>query len=301
MENIFDDKKKAIEQLKRDKHTLLEGYVTEFIFEKQFLLKNQSQYTKGWWMATYKDVKIFFIVKSDLNSLDEEIINILEENNECWKVDLKEEELVFSNKTEILSKEEFVKKHKLLKIRDNMTASLNTRNKDRQSKSISFFEKNNLLKKIAVERYFANNFLTLYFNGMVNIDCFSKDKNDQLNVIEIKFKYETRDKCFGINTGQMNMFNYLSKYNFKVNHFILYNSTKDKDITIFGFLALKIKKYWLLASVEKLDTQGKSIAPEYTSVSGNFKQEYFKLKKEDFKGKIELEYKEEKEDNNENR
>lgn len=37
MSNIFDDDKNAIKQLLNDKHTLLEGYITEQLFYNQFL------------------------------------------------------------------------------------------------------------------------------------------------------------------------------------------------------------------------------------------------------------------------
>lgn len=89
-----------------------------------------------------------------------------------------------------------------------MVASKETRNSERQNQSINFFKGNKILKKIATERRFANNFLTVYFRGMINIDMFTK-KNEQINVIEIKYKYESRDGYFGVNTGQMKMFEFL--------------------------------------------------------------------------------------------
>lgn len=281
--NIFDDSTRAIQQLKNDKHTLLEGYVTEYLFEEQFLANKDTLYTKGWWMVNANERNIFFIVKDILNDLDVEIINKIKLPDECWQVNLVGYKWIFIKDNLKLELNGFLKLTGLKALRTNLIASNETRNVERQKNSIDFFVQKNLIKKIATERLFANNFLTVYFKGMVNIDCFTKSKNGFLNVIEIKYKYESRDNCFGINVGQMNMFKYFYELGFKINHFILYNHKKDMNISIFGFLKLTDKKYWLFGTLEKLNENEIGIAPERTSVSGGFKQPYYKLKKENIK------------------
>ena len=58
-----------IEQLKRDKHTLLEGYVTEHLFKKQFLAgRTIEEYSHGWWTGMLRGKRFLFILKDNLNN-----------------------------------------------------------------------------------------------------------------------------------------------------------------------------------------------------------------------------------------
>lgn len=117
---------------------------------------------------------------------------------------------------------------------------------------------------------------------MINIDMFTK-KNEQINVIEIKYKYESRDGYFGVNTGQMKMFEFFMRLNFNVHHFVLYNFTRDMNLSIFGFLRLNSEppneKEWYFKKLNVEEVYNESIAPEMTSVSGKFRQSYFKIPK----------------------
>lgn len=286
MKNIFDDDKNAVKQLLKDKHTLLEGYITEHLFYNQFLKNNTIPSTDGWWTTEYKNNKLFFIVKEELCPLDEEIINLISPQHECWHVYLQQDKFIFKNNNIKLFEEDFVSKYELFKIRNPMTASKETRNFNRQKQSINFFRENKILRKIAIERKFANNFLTVYFRGMINIDMFTK-KNEQINVIEIKYKYESKDGYFGVNTGQMKMFEFFMRLNFNVHHFVLYNFTRDMTLSIFGFLRLNSEppniKEWYFKKLNVEEVYNEGIAPEMTSVSGNFRQTYFKIPKREMK------------------
>lgn len=284
MDNIFDDDKIAIKQLLNDKHTLLEGYITEQLFYNQFLKNNTTPNTDGWWTTEYKNVKLFFVVKEKLNSLDKEIIMRIPPQHQCWQVYLEQDKFIFEKENIKLSEEDFINRFKLPQIRKPMVASDETRDSERQNQSIEFFEQNKILKKIATERKFANNFLTVYFKGMINIDMFTK-KNEQINVIEIKYKYESRDGHFGVNTGQMKMFEFFMRINFNVHHFVLYNFTRDMHLSIFGFLKLNLEfpneKEWYFKKLNLEEVYNESIAPEMTSVSGRFRQAYYKIPKKE--------------------
>jgi len=122
--------------------------------------------------------------------------------HQCWQVYLKRDKYIFLRESKILTQEEFIDTFKLKRLWAPMVAAKYARNKERQIKSIEFFKKNGIIKKIAIERRFANNFLTVYFNRMINIDFLTK-KNNQFIIIEVKYKYESRDGYFGINKGQM--------------------------------------------------------------------------------------------------
>lgn len=284
MINMFNKTSNAIYQLEKDKHTLLEGYVTEFLFQQQFLSLD-SLHTHGWWMGLINNKRMFFVIKDKLNDLDRDLIQSIPHFDQCWQVILKERTLYFANREEILDEGGFVLKNNLKPIRDKLKASDDTRNTIRQQKCIDFFVNHGLIKDIATERYFVNNFLTVYFGGMINIDYFTKDKKGNINVIEVKFKYESRDNCFGINTGQMKMFDYFKGLGFKINHFILYNHTRNMNTSIFGFLDLPEEKYWLFTGINT-DNNIMAVAPERTSISGSFQQSYYKINKSDIKTHI---------------
>lgn len=277
LNNIFDNEKVAIKQLMNDKYALLEGYVTEQLFFNQFLKNNSVPHSDSWWVTSHENNMLLFVVKEHLNPLDIEIMSKFKHPNQCWQVYLKGEEFVFTNGEKIVDEQSFVTELKLSKIRNPLIASDNTRDVKRQNRAIQFFKENNIIKEIAVERRFANNFLTVYFKTMINVDFFTK-KNNQYNVIEVKYKYESKDGYFGINTGQMHMFNSFIELGFSVYHFILYNYTKNKNLSIFGFLDLPSQnKNWHYIKINDEITSGVGIAPEMTSVSGRFKQSYYKI------------------------
>lgn len=73
------------------------------------------------------------------------------------------------------------------------------------------------------------------------------------------------------------MFKFLMSLGFDIYHFILYNHTKDLNISIFGYLELSYDKDWYYASINDTTTHGIGVAPEITSVSGGFSQPYYKI------------------------
>ncbi len=275
MSNMFDNEQIAIQQLLNDKHTLLEGYVTEQLFYNQFLSNNSVPFSSGWWMVIHNDVRLFFIVREQISDFERELIAKIPLPHQCWQVYFEDNEFRFVNK-EALTQAQFINKFELKKIREPMIATEETRNVTRQENAIDFFKKYRIVKKIATERFFANNFLSVYFRGMINIDFFTK-ANGKLNLVEVKYKYESRDGCFGINTGQMEMFKYFMSLGFNIYHFILYNHTKDMNISIFGYLDLPGEKSWFNARINDAKSHGTGVAPEMTSVSGSFSQPYIKI------------------------
>ena len=64
-------------KLSKVKHTILEGYVTEHIFEKQFLKLTPEKFTSGWWSAIINDQRFFFLVSKTLNDVDRRVVEIL--------------------------------------------------------------------------------------------------------------------------------------------------------------------------------------------------------------------------------
>lgn len=289
--NIFSEETVAINQILNDKHTLIEGYIVEHLFKRQFIDNTAITFTNGWWVAKLNQKRYFFIVKDYLNELDIKIIKKIPEEDECWQAILNYDKWEFRNKNEeILQLDDFVYKEKLHVLRNCLIATTLTRDRKRQEKCVEYFKENNLLDKIAIERFFANNFLSVYFDKMVNIDYFVMNTQGDLFIIEVKYKYESFDGHFGINVGQMEVFKYFNNLGFNINHLILYNHTRDQNLSIFGFLELDVKRYWLFKQIGFNNIPDIGIAPERTSVSGSFKQPYYKLRKDSIKKKIELRY-----------
>ena len=285
---MITDNNSAIEQIRRDKHTLLEGYVTEYLFKDQFLKDRNDTFSKGWWSASLGKERYFFYVKEFQNIVDRRLETILSSQYEVWKVSFGDD-LYFSSLKKTLSLEEFIDSKKLRKKRTPLNATCQTKNENRQNNCIDFFLEKDILLEVAKERYFADDFLTEYFDSMVNIDFVTINKNDELCVIETKFKYESRADTFGINSGQLQLFRELDQLGLQIFNVVLYNTTKDKSLSIFGYLnRTDINKYWLYGKLTNLDKRTKSMGPEETSVDGKKKQECFSFDKKELNYRCEL-------------
>ena len=273
---------KARKQILRDKHTLLEGYVAESLFERQFLAKNNVSYTKDWWVTFCNGRRLFFIVKKELNVVDRMMRDLLSEDAEVWQIFEENGRWRFCDGDIFVSEQEFVNSHNLRRKNNGLTASYDTRNDVRQQKCLQFFMANNILLSVAHIRHFADDFMTEYFGGGVNMD-FITLKNGTLHVIEVKFKYENRAGAFGINIGQYQLFEYLSQKGIVVDHFILYNSSKSKELSVFNFIEGNYRKEWLWAVILNDRKESRlSVAPRETSVNGMREQAFVSIQKDKF-------------------
>ena len=274
-----------IEQLKRDKHTLLEGYVTEHLFKKQFLAgRTKEKYSHGWWTGMLRGKRFLFILKNNLNNIDKEIINTFKKDYECWQVLYTNEGLrrfINDDYSESLSETDFFEIYKLERKQLPLKATSETSNNQRQNRCIEYFKNHQLLNEIAVERNFADDFLSVFFSSIINIDYFTKNENDELCAIEIKFKNETFDGYFGIDAGPISLLLEIRSKGIKVYHVILYKDRDHKDMSIFDYIEdTTIDKAWYIHNFEKEDIVGYSEAPEKTSVDGKKKQSFGQIRKE---------------------
>lgn len=275
---IINNKQEAIAQLKHDKHTLLEGYVTEYLFNKQFLVSMGDKYSHGWWSGTLSEKRFFFVIKDKLTTLDMEILSLLNTKYDCWQVDYSSEKWAFIKNGESLQLDEFISRYNLTRQQMAVEATVDTTNIDRQEKCISFFGKCGTLTEIAVERNFADNILSVYFKGTLNIDFFTKNRDGKICIIEVKFKSESYDGVFGINVGEVAMFKELREFGFLVVLTILYKNRLNKDMSIFDYLENnEIDHSWYIKDFieDDLDTPG--VAPAKTSVDGKKMQGFYKL------------------------
>ena len=282
---FFDNDQIAVEQVLRDKNTILEGYVTEYLFQHQFLADRSDTVTQGWWCAKSKSLQIFFVVKQEINAIDVEFAGHLTASYDVWQARLSSDgkwEFVSIPMTGMvprtLTEDQFVAAYALPTFRSSLLATNYVRNIDRQQKCVAFFRNNGILRKVATERYFADDFLFRHFPSAVNVDFVTKNKDGQLCVLEVKFKYETRAGKFGVDSGQYHMLTELHKLGLQIHHIILYNFTKQKDLTIFGFLASSNpSRHWKIGRLTGGVAAYETIAPRYTSIDGRKLQPYFAL------------------------
>lgn len=274
------DRDSAINQLKRDKHTLLEGYVTEFLFERQFLKSRSGRYTHGWWSGIINGERFFFVLKEQLSSLDQEVLTVLNTNYNCWQAIYKNGEWIFGKDEMWYSQSEFLNKFNLVKRQAAVHATSDTTDIDRQNKCIDFFDANSIIICTAIERNFADDFLSVYFKGILNVDYFTKNKEGNLCVVEVKFKNESYDGVFGINIGEVALFTELRRMGFKVIHTILYKNRENKEMSIFDYLnSNTIEHAWYIGVFDEKDLDAPAVAPSKTSVDGKKNQYFYKLKK----------------------
>ncbi len=274
---MFNDESSAREQILKDKHTLLEGYVVEYLYRKQFLSSGNTEYTSGWWFANMPGKPgFFFVVTEDPNKVDREVINVLSPQFNVLTAYPEGETWYFHQDGKRLDLNQFLEKYDLKVLTTPGAAERTVRDIQRQQKCLSFFESHDMLRKVAIERNFADSVLSSCFPSLVNIDCFIQRRNGKLCVIEVKFKNKTARGTFGMNRGQYQLFKRLSSMGFEIQNWILYKKQcNKKDISVFDFLHQPGNKWWMrgMIDTEEAGDQEKT-APEETSVTGNRRQSY---------------------------
>lgn len=236
------------------------------------------------------DQIFFFVVSESLNDVDKAVTGVLSKQYPVWRAYPEEDTWYFQNGETRLDLGQFLSEYHLQEPRDTRAADEKTRDYVRQIKCVSFFEAHGILKKIAIERNFANFFLTNCFDSLVNIDYIIQKRNGQLCAIEVKFKNESSNGTFGINAGQLRMFGLLEQLGFEIQHWILYKGANNKkNISIFDFLEQKRKKWWRFGVICPSDVEGNGkTAPKETSVNGFKVQEYYEFDASNFKFKAPL-------------
>ncbi len=271
-----------IEQLKNDKDTLLEGYITEFLFKNQFLdnADKPVPYSHGWWSGFLKGKRIVFVLRNNLSPLDKEIITLLKSKYECWQVTYDNGNWFFLDEDLRLTKSDFLVIYSLRKQSNSSGTADETKSEDRQNKCIDFFQNHQLLSEIAIERKFVDDFLSVYFSFVMNIDFFTKNSEGNICAIEVKFKSESQGGYFGIGPGQLIWLKELSSQGIDIFYALLYKDAMHKDMTILEYLDDKnIEKAWYIHQIDTSDISGHAIGPKKTSINGKKQQPFEKIRK----------------------
>lgn len=285
--------------LKKDKFKLLEGICVENQFKKSF----NFVMSEGWWCVPKNFEKtsyIFFYLQLPNSNLNDITIKVFEnllfhkqsiylvmyDKDFKFKKIQKIEDLILL-KMKILNVDDLKHNEGLNRRYQNFQASNETTDTFKTNRVIQYLIDENLLEKIYIERLFANHILSGHLNTMpINLDAIMY-KNNKLVVIEIKFKYPSKQNTFGINIGQANILKYLIQIGFEVFHYIAINPSHNEDIGIFEIQHssnLKQNLFWYYKQLIESDFETEfSVAPSKTSVDGKSRQKFININATTFK------------------
>lgn len=287
--------------LKHDKPVVLEGMIVENIFIKDVIVKrdrlNLNNLSLGWWSVKFKNEFILFKMSDKpLTQTDIKVfqylgkINIrtyfckINENGDLKFADINKN-IIENNLYNFMDELEFKNLLGMKKVNESLDASKNLKDINRQYEVIDFFCRHNMLRDIAIQRYFANFFLTVYFNNLLNIDGFIM-KDNNLYIYEIKYKYVSRKNEFGINKGQAEVFKHFISKNISVINCILEKPKKDEKLTILNLMKnneLKLKTKWIYHYLNYDELNGIKEAPRKTSIDGKKTQKYIGIDRSKYK------------------
>lgn len=304
----FNNKETLKDIAKRDKHNFIEGACAEHIFYEDLyndkILKklNNAYYGIGWWRVKLKNNTEYILFNVSINKPNDKDLYIgklfnkhqvyylfLDENNDIMVYHL--------NTTTNMSLNDFMSLNNL-EFYDDFEAYSDAINSDRQEKAIKFLEKNNLLKEYAFQRFFVNFILGKNISDLLNIDAIVLyEENDKTlaKALEIKFKYESKSGHFGLNKGFNSLFEMILSYDIPITHYILYNGTKNKDVSVIDAVSnddIKSKCCWIYSPIieESFNNNFKEAPNETRYDGGSSKQKYSGLHKDKFKKIKNLEY-----------
>ena len=267
----------AIELLIKYKETVLEGYVSEYLFEKQFLDSSNREYAHGIWTAKWGGLHLFFIFKQELSDIDKKILSnkLLNLLFSCWHVYEKDDKFYFSNENVTYDEKAFLNSVGNARVsrpvpidKDGLT--------ERKKKCIDFFKNNNLLFPIATERQFVNSFLEVHFYSVINIDYIALNRDGELLLYEVKFKDENREGYFGINAGQKNLLGLLEVCGFRIVYAVLYKDRPHSTLNIFDYMNTSdITPKWYFANIDLNKYVKCQYVAKYTSLHGIWRQKVY--------------------------
>jgi len=281
-----------IEVLKRDKDTRLEGICIEYLFQNDVLLPAglSDAISDNWWLVgksgTNQGYYLFKLSVGELTSVDLQVIQrLIGLEIECFTIRLFEDGVNQFRGAKLLDRhvkspdllkteESYLPVSELFKRLDVARGSLpripiTGRTQERQAKAANFLIRLKRLRTAAVQRLFANCFLSPYFSFVWDIDGFLIH-NGKLAVIEVKQKYPTARSTYGINTGVARWMEWFIAKGLQVYHFVLTKPIWDYRVPALDLISnptLKEKSLWLGTKISLSHFKGTvDTAPSRTSI-----------------------------------
>lgn len=285
----FNNEEDLQKILLRDKHTRIEGLFTEVFFHEEILKDSFDTITTGWWFSLKRNE--YFISKfvysiDNLSLFDFELLEYFSgSNRHVFVVAFSEASKKFyyaryesGTGKDIIDRWHLISREYPRNPHSTGVPSEKERNIDRLSQAISYLQQRGTLKKYAIERMFANCWLG---SGAIwDVDFFVKYKG-ALIAFEVKQKFTTANKTWGLNVGLANLFAYLDSIKITVVHVILEKPVNDASIPAIDLYTkpeYKKKAHWIAIKFYKdILKMKKGIAPKKTSIDGLSDLTYFHL------------------------
>lgn len=213
-----------------DKHTRVEGLCSETAFKKDILQNREDEIATGYWAKQsetgYEIYRLIAGPQSDLSQLDFVILDQLVELKPRIPVFLiyfEEQEKTFYEvaykKDTRDPRSEGTQKRISPCLKTLKEQQLTDDEKRRRKKACDFLKERGLLKEAAISRIFA--YCIIGAGIILDIDAFTITPSDSIGILELKHKFPSRGKQYGINKPQLDFFIYVSRYLISVIHIIL--------------------------------------------------------------------------------
>ncbi|QJW92473.1 hypothetical protein HNV11_23670 (plasmid) [Spirosoma taeanense] len=275
--------------LSRDKHTRIEGLVTEALFYDEIIKGQFKKCTSGFWFKRdgnrFKVTKVL-VSSADLRQIDYDILNyFLLKGLSCYVVWFVPDQREFFYVKYVGQTINFESEHS--KYPKNPKKALIPKETDRDCKrhqqASEYLERSGFLYKSAVERMFVNCWLGDVF--LWDVDYIAVYK-DHLVAFEVKQKYPTRMGTYGLNTGLVYLFSFLESVGIAVIHVVLRKPTRDFNIPAIDLYTkpeYRALTDWVaIRFKDEVLTKSQSKAPAFTSIGGGQALDYYHVDAERF-------------------
>lgn len=301
MKPDFSNETECIEVLKQDKHTRLEGICIEEFFRENYLqCVGKKNLSSGWWFSKESSISndyyiIKFLTELVLSEFDMFIFNhFISCNIKIFIVFMGRDGSYYTYYLKTLkgfNTEYLISNASPYECTELKAIPAFVRDERRQNQAIEFLREKGLIRKSAIERFFANR--VAGFKGLWDVDVFEWIDRRQIKAYEVKQKFPAANGCFGINQGTTNLLQFLVEHGIVVEHVILKKPINDKDIPALDFVTKPEyvgMNEWLATDFSDISIQNivTKKSPSYTSIHGRYRLSYHDMDMTLFKsvGKI---------------
>ncbi|GGH78042.1 hypothetical protein HNQ91_003967 [Filimonas zeae] len=204
-----------------DKHTRVEGLCSEAAFKEDILQNEPDKIATGYWAKElaghYHIYRLVAGPQSDLTSLDFIVLDRLSENDQHTPVSV----IYFEESQKSFYEVSFrkgmrppfagkLRKRIIPERKASEKQQLEADLTERRRKACRFLEQRGLLKEAAVSRVFA--YCCSGKGVTLDIDAFIQTPSGDIGILEIKHKFPSREKGYGLNAAGLKFFSYISRY-----------------------------------------------------------------------------------------
>lgn len=249
----------------------LSSYISENYFHKNFKM-DKINHTTGWWISKTRDNRyIIFLVKDIINELDFEVIGKMKNVvSGIYQLKLTDSGMILTDLLQQpnidFSLEQFLK---LWNHHNSKGAIEHKENSEIKNSYWEYFKNEKIEYKVIKQIKIENQFLKKYFYS-TNIDYILKN-NIGILLLEIKYKYPSRNKTYGINSMQYDVYSL-----FQGQGMIAFNVVLENVQRIDILKRQNGSQVWKYSRIKQNLTE-KKYAPKETSYDQNGKQGYYEL------------------------